>query len=81
LKDLWSNSEQYRAECQTPDDVQSTLLPHRADCWTYAMNDVNDRQRALIARHDAAERLRLRQADDGRWAVDFHWPRVLARKA
>ncbi|MDB6083607.1 MAG: SAM-dependent methyltransferase [Gammaproteobacteria bacterium] len=25
LKDLWSKSAQYRAECQTPDDVRSTL--------------------------------------------------------
>src|SRR5260221_14074419 len=25
LKDLWSNSAQYRAECQTADDIRSTL--------------------------------------------------------
>jgi ubiquinone/menaquinone biosynthesis C-methylase UbiE len=56
------------------------LLMHRADCWTYTMYDVNDEQRALISRHDAARRLCLRQGADGRWAVDFYWVRILARK-
>jgi len=57
-----------------------SLLMHRTDCWTYTMTDVNEEQRALIARHDAARRLNLRQSDDGQWSADFYWVRVLAHK-
>jgi ubiquinone/menaquinone biosynthesis C-methylase UbiE len=76
-----SHSRQYSTPAQIIAALNTAgLLMHRADCWTYTMNDISDEQRALIARHGAAQRLCLRQTDDGRWAVDFYWVRILARK-
>lgn len=76
-----SHPRQYHTPAQVIAALGDAGLPmNRADCWTYTMNDVSGAQRALIARHDAARRLNLRQAADGRWAADVYWLRILARK-
>jgi SAM-dependent methyltransferase len=76
-----SHPRQYHCPAQVIADLNDAgLLMDRADCWTYTMNDISHEQRALIHAHRAGERLRLRQAQDGKWQVDFYWVRILARK-
>jgi SAM-dependent methyltransferase len=77
--------DSHRRQYHTPAEViaglaEVGLLMYRTDCWTYTMNNLNDRQLALVARHHAAERVRLRQTEGGQWAADFYWVRILARK-
>jgi hypothetical protein len=77
-----SHPRQYHSPAQVIAELNHAgLLMHRADCWTYTMNDISEAHRALIDAHDAGERLRLRQAEDGRWRVDFYWVRILARRS
>jgi SAM-dependent methyltransferase len=56
------------------------LMMQRADCWPFTINEISAEQRALIDRHNAGERLKLRRSADGGWAVDFYWARVLATR-
>lgn len=50
------------------------------ECWTYSFPFLDDKQAQLVCDHQAQERLRLRQVEPGKWAIENYWVRVVARK-
>jgi SAM-dependent methyltransferase len=77
--------DSHRRQYHTPATVigslgESGLLMHRADCWTYSMNNLNEKQVALICNHNAEQRVRLRQSETGQWSAELYWLRILAQK-
>jgi SAM-dependent methyltransferase len=76
-----SHPRQYHTPSQIITGLSTAGLQlQRADSWPFTFHDVSESQRALIAKTDAADRVKLRQESDGRWAVDLYWIRILSRK-
>ena len=93
LTDLWSldpNRFTARAACHRrhfhqPGQIISALSAaglamRSAECWTYQMDQLDERQVQLIRKYNAQQRLRLRQDNDAGWRADLYWVRIIAEK-
>jgi SAM-dependent methyltransferase len=77
--------DSHRRQYHTPAEVIAALsdvglLMHDTHCWTYTMNDLNEKQLALVHQHEAGKLLNLRQKDTGQWSAELYWVRILARR-
>jgi len=50
------------------------------ECWRYDFPFVADKEASFIRQHQAAEPLRLRRIQPGKWAIEGFWLRVVAHK-
>ncbi|MGB7157283.1 MAG: class I SAM-dependent methyltransferase [Tepidisphaeraceae bacterium] len=77
--------DSHRRQYHQPADVITGLndvglFMRRADCWTYRLSDLSERQAAWVAQNGAAEQFNLQQHRGGAWSVDLYWVRIVATK-
>jgi SAM-dependent methyltransferase len=59
---------------------QAGFSTSNPECWPYDFPFIEEREARYIEQHQAAEGLRLRRIQPGKWSIEGCWVKVVAEK-